>query len=36
MGTMELKNIKKDYEGVQVLHGINVDIKDGEFVVLIG
>ena len=36
MGTMVLKDIKKDYEGVQVLHGINVDIKEGEFIVLIG
>jgi len=36
MGTMVLKDIKKDYDGVEVLHGINVDIKDGEFVVLIG
>jgi len=36
MGKMNLKNIKKDYDGVEVLHGINVDINDGEFVVLIG
>lgn len=36
MGTMELKNIKKNYDGVEVLHDINFDIKDGEFVVLIG
>jgi len=36
MGTMILKNMKKDYDGVEVLHGINVDIKDGEFVVLVG
>lgn len=36
MGTMRLKNIKKDYDGVEVLHGIDLDIKDGEFVVLIG
>ncbi len=36
MGTMLLKEIKKDYDGIAVLHGINVDIKDGEFIVLIG
>ncbi len=36
MGTMILKDIKKNYEGVEILHGMNIDIKDGEFVVLIG
>ena len=36
MSTMVLKNIKKNYDGVEVLHDINVDIEDGEFVVLIG
>jgi len=33
---MVLKNIKKNYDGVEVLHDINVEINDGEFVVLIG
>ncbi len=36
MSTMVLKNIKKNYDGVEVLHDINVEIEDGEFVVLIG
>lgn len=36
MSTMVLKNIKKNYDGVEVLHDINVEINDGEFVVLIG
>ncbi|MCP4969225.1 MAG: sn-glycerol-3-phosphate ABC transporter ATP-binding protein UgpC [Arcobacter sp.] len=36
MGSMVLKNIKKNYDGVEVLHDINIDIKEGEFVVLIG
>ena len=36
MSTMKLKNIKKHYGKVEVLHDINLDIKNGEFVVLIG
>ncbi len=36
MSNMIIKNVKKNYDGVEVLHDINVDIKDGEFVVLIG
>ncbi len=36
MGTMVLKNIKKRYGTVEVLHDVNVEIEDGEFVVLIG
>ena len=33
---MVLKNIKKRYGTVEVLHDVNVEIEDGEFVVLIG
>lgn len=37
MATLTLKNVKKSYDEKQtVLHGINVDIADGEFVVLVG
>jgi alpha-glucoside transport system ATP-binding protein len=36
MATMVLKNIKKDYDGIKVLHGIDLEINDGEFVVFIG
>jgi multiple sugar transport system ATP-binding protein len=36
MGTMTLKNMKKNYGDVEVLHDISFDIKEGEFIVLIG
>src|SRR5579863_1134069 len=37
MAALTLKNVRKSYDGKQfVLHGINVDIADGEFVVLVG
>ena len=36
MATMEFKSIKKHYNDIEVLHDINLDIKDGEFIVLIG
>ncbi|WP_417260307.1 ABC transporter ATP-binding protein [Celeribacter sp.] len=36
MGSVALKNIRKSYGAVEVLHGINLDIRDGEFTVLVG
>ncbi|NLQ17914.1 sn-glycerol-3-phosphate ABC transporter ATP-binding protein UgpC [Marinomonas sp. M1K-6] len=36
MANVKLNNIKKRFGDVDVLHGIDLDIKDGEFVVLIG
>ena len=36
MAKMSLKSLKKDYDGLEVLHGIDIEIEDGEFVVLIG
>lgn len=36
MASMKLTNINKYYENTQVLHNLNLEIKDGEFVVLIG
>ncbi|OMH33883.1 ABC transporter ATP-binding protein [Motiliproteus sp. MSK22-1] len=36
MADVQLKNIKKNYGDVEVLHGIELDIKHGEFVVLVG
>ena len=31
-----LKNIKKSYDGVTILHDINLEIKDGEIVSILG
>ncbi len=36
MAGLELRNVVKAYGPVQVLHGINLDIGDGEFVVFVG
>ena len=36
MAEVTIRDLRKAYGGVQVIHGLNLDIKDGEFVVLVG
>ena len=36
MAGVKIHDIRKSYGAVQVLHGLNVDIEDGEFVALVG
>ncbi len=36
MASVTLRNIKKSYGDVQVIHGVSLDIEDGSFVVLLG
>ncbi len=36
MATVTLKDVKKRYGKTEVIHGINVDIEDGEFIVIVG
>ena len=36
MADVKIKDIRKSYGAVEVLHGLNVDIADGEFVALVG
>ncbi|ADH91590.1 ABC transporter related protein [Ancylobacter novellus DSM 506] len=36
MANVTIKEVKKAYGSTQVIHGVNVDIEDGEFVVLVG
>ena len=36
MSTIELKGIYKKFDDVEVLHNINLEIDEGEFVVLVG
>ena len=36
MAGISFKNIKKSYGDVKVVHGITLDIKDGEFIVIVG
>ncbi|GLQ11328.1 sugar ABC transporter ATP-binding protein [Devosia yakushimensis] len=36
MGAISIKDVRKHYGAVNVLHGVSLDIEDGEFVVLVG
>ncbi|MER8843059.1 sn-glycerol-3-phosphate ABC transporter ATP-binding protein UgpC, partial [Mesorhizobium sp. M0913] len=36
MAQVTVRNIVKRYGNAQVIHGVNVDIADGEFVILVG
>ena len=36
MAKLKIKNLKKSYENEQIIHGVNLEIKDGEFVVFVG
>ncbi len=36
MASVSIRNVVKSYGAVQVIHGVSVDIEDGEFVVLVG
>ncbi|MBL4597806.1 MAG: sn-glycerol-3-phosphate ABC transporter ATP-binding protein UgpC [Rhizobiaceae bacterium] len=36
MSTVTLKNVHKSYGETEVIHGVDVDIADGEFIVIVG
>jgi len=36
MATVDIRNVRKAFGSVEVLHGVSVDISDAEFVVLVG
>ena len=36
MGSVAIRDVRKAYGSVEVLHGVSIDIADGEFVVLVG
>jgi ABC-type sugar transport system ATPase subunit len=36
MADLKLTDVKKAYGAIQILHGINLDIKSGEFIVFVG
>ena len=36
MASVEIKAVRKAYGATAVIHGVDVDIRDGEFVVLVG
>jgi multiple sugar transport system ATP-binding protein len=36
MASVEIRDLRKFYGATQILHGVDIDIHDGEFVVLVG
>lgn len=36
MASLTLKNIKKSFGATKVIHGVDLDVQDGEFVVFVG
>ena len=36
MATVDIRDVRKSFGSTQILHGVSVDIEDGEFVVLVG
>jgi ABC-type sugar transport system ATPase subunit len=36
MASVTLRNVKKSYAAAAVIHDVDIDIPDGEFVVLVG
>ncbi len=36
MASVTVRNVRKAFGAVEVIHGVNIDIEDGEFVVLVG
>jgi multiple sugar transport system ATP-binding protein len=36
MGAVNIEHVRKSYGNMEVLHGVSVDIADGEFVILVG
>lgn len=36
MSTISLKSIRKSFGRTEVIHGVDIDIEDGEFVVIVG
>ncbi|MCR9111181.1 MAG: ATP-binding cassette domain-containing protein, partial [Rhodobacteraceae bacterium] len=36
MADLAIRNLVKRYDKTEVLHGISLDVEDGEFVVFVG
>ena len=36
MATVQLRDVRKSYGDLQVIHGVSMDVADGEFVVIVG
>ncbi len=36
MAALSFRDVKKSYAGLQVVHGVSMEVQDGEFVVIVG
>src|SRR5919106_631241 len=36
MAQVDFRNVRKSYGQLEVIHGVNVTVRDGEFVVIVG
>ena len=36
MASVEVLNVRKSFGALEVIHGVSIDIEDGEFVILVG
>ena len=36
MANVAIRDVRKAYGSTEVIHGVSIDIPDGEFVVLVG
>lgn len=36
MATLTLRNVKKRFGATEVIHGVDIDVADGEFIVIVG
>jgi multiple sugar transport system ATP-binding protein len=36
LASVTIRDLRKSFEALEVIHGVNIDIADGEFVVLVG
>ena len=36
MARVLLRDVRKSYAGMQIIHGVSIDVADGEFVVIVG
>src|SRR5713101_1611670 len=36
MAVVHLRGVKKSYDKLEVIHGVDIDVADGEFVVIVG
>ncbi len=36
MASVEVSNVRKSFGSFEVIHGVSIEVEDGEFVILVG